>query len=29
MAGGETDIIASIAGQIIGAIIGQDGLPKE
>jgi ADP-ribosylglycohydrolase len=29
MAGGDTDTIASIAGQITGTIIGQDGLPKE
>ena len=29
LAGGDTDTIASIAGQITGAIIGQDGLPEE
>jgi ADP-ribosyl-[dinitrogen reductase] hydrolase len=29
LAGGDTDTIASITGQITGAIIGQDGLPEE
>lgn len=29
VAGGDTDTIASITGQITGAIIGQDGLPEE
>jgi len=29
LAGGDTDTIASITGQVTGAIIGQDGLPEE
>jgi ADP-ribosylglycohydrolase len=27
--GGDTDTIASIAGQIVGTLIGEKGLPKE